>query len=194
MVEAWQRRYVKTCDVFPLWYAVRARVRATIVTLTFWRRKKNEKSWRTCRLHPYVERSTGGRGVDFTAQSTRYLRGTRRNSATRLSDPHDLTHTEDATTRRPGLFHASQVPRKKRDCKIACVIGKGKGNGKSRKTVDVHVNRVTLSFVSETPKNLFTKFYYLYERFCFLRGYTVCSHIPLSLLSGLFSFSLYIVF
>lgn len=82
---------------------------------------------------------------------TRYLQRTRRNSATRLSDPHDLTHTEDATTRRPRWLHASQTPRKKGDREAACVID-GKGSGKSRKMVDIHVNCATLVRVGNVKK------------------------------------------
>jgi len=59
---------------------------------------------------------------------TRYLQRTR-NSATRLSDPHDLTHREDTTTRRARAEMTSCKSSATEKREIVCVIdGKGSGN------------------------------------------------------------------
>lgn len=114
-VVARQRRYVKTwipdtalyTRLSALIRGESARPRDHCYPDVLAREEKREE-WRTCRLHPYEgKRGGGGEGEDrrmwgrLHVVGTRYLQRTRRNSATRLSDPHDLTHTEDATTRRP---------------------------------------------------------------------------------------------
>ena len=65
----------------------------------------------------------------------RYLQRTR-NSATRLSDPHDLTHREDTTMRRVRAEMTSCESSAMEKREIVCVID-GKGSGKSRKTIDI---------------------------------------------------------
>lgn len=103
----WQRRYVKTwIPDTALYMRLSALIRGESTRPRdhcypdVLAREEKREEWRTCRLHPHIGEKgekMGGRGVDST---TWYLQGTRRNSATRLSDPHDLTHTQDATTRR----------------------------------------------------------------------------------------------
>jgi len=125
MVVARQRRYIKTwISDTALYTRLSALIRAESAHHCYPDvRTKEEKreEWRTCRLHPYVgKRGRRGRTRRMWGKlhvGTRYLQRTRCNSATSLSDPHDLTHTEDATTRRrPRWLHASQTPRKKTDC------------------------------------------------------------------------------
>lgn len=63
-------------------------------------REEKREGWRTCRLHPYVgekEEGGGGKRTWGRLYVPRAIGETHRNSATRLSDPRDLTRTEDAT-------------------------------------------------------------------------------------------------
>lgn len=104
--------------VFPLWYARRARVRATIVTLTFCEGGGKTRRVKNLLFTYEEERAERGKGdVRRVDSTTRYPRAIRRNSATRLSDPHDLTYTEGATEALQRWLYTSQTRNGDRSCR-----------------------------------------------------------------------------